>query len=118
MLWVLPAMAQVDLKEKLPFDSKVKMGKLENGLTYFIRPNAKPEKKVELRLVVNAGSILEDDDQLGLAHMTEHMAFNGTKLFKKNEIISFLQEIGVGFGNVGTNMNKGFVGSNYFLAIN
>ena len=99
MLWVLPAMAQVDLKEKLPFDSKVKMGKLENGLTYFIRPNAKPEKKVELRLVVNAGSILEDDDQLGLAHMTEHMAFNGTKLFKKNEIISFLQEIGVGFGN-------------------
>ncbi|MCZ2222976.1 MAG: insulinase family protein [Chitinophagales bacterium] len=84
---------------KLPIDSKVKIGKLANGLTYYIRNNKKPEKKVELRLVVNAGSILEDDDQQGLAHMTEHMAFNGTKNFKKNEIVSFLQNIGVGFGN-------------------
>ncbi|MFY7840381.1 MAG: M16 family metallopeptidase, partial [Lacibacter sp.] len=87
------------LADKLPFDTKVKTGKLENGLTYFIRPNQKPEKRVELRLVVNAGAINEDDDQLGLAHMTEHMAFNGTKNFKKNDIVSYLQEIGVGFGN-------------------
>ena len=85
--------------EKLPLDPKVKIGKLDNGLTYYIRENKKPEKKVELRLVVNAGSINEDDDQQGLAHMAEHMAFNGTKNFKKNEIVSFLQDIGVGFGS-------------------
>mgnify|MGYP002507672802 CR=1 FL=1 len=83
----------------IPFDSKVVTGKLENGLTYYIRTNKKPARRVELRLVVNAGSILEDPDQLGLAHMTEHMAFNGTKNFKKNDIVSYLQEIGVGFGN-------------------
>jgi len=91
--------AQLNLSEKLPLDPQVKIGKLENGLTYYIRQNKKPEKKVELRLVVNAGSINEDDDQQGLAHMAEHMAFNGTTNFKKNEIVSFLQDIGVGFGN-------------------
>jgi zinc protease len=84
---------------KLTIDPTVKIGKLANGLTYYIKNNKKPEKKVELRLVVNAGSILEDEDQQGLAHMTEHMAFNGTKNFKKNDIISYLQSIGVGFGN-------------------
>ncbi|MEO5999881.1 MAG: insulinase family protein [Chitinophagaceae bacterium] len=91
--------AQLDLTAKIPLDPKVKVGKLDNGLTYIIRQNNKPEKKVELRLVINAGSILEDDAQQGLAHMSEHMAFNGTTHFKKNEIISFLQDIGVGFGN-------------------
>jgi len=91
--------AQVNLTEPLPLDSKVKIGKLPNGLTYYIRQNKKPEQKVELRLLVNAGSINEDDDQQGLAHMAEHMAFNGTKNFKKNDIVSFLQDIGVGFGN-------------------
>lgn len=88
-----------NLEQKLPIDPNVKIGKLSNGLTYYIRNNKKPEKKLELRLVVNAGSILEDPDQLGIAHFTEHMAFNGTKNFKKNDIVSFLQSIGVGFGN-------------------
>lgn len=83
----------------IPTDNKVVIGKLENGLTYYIRTNKKPAKRVELRLALNAGSILEDPDQLGLAHMVEHMAFNGTKNFKKNDIVSYLQEIGVGFGN-------------------
>jgi zinc protease len=91
--------SQPGLKDTLPSDPKIKTGRLENGLTYYIRSNKKPEQKVELRLVVNAGSINEDDDQQGLAHMAEHMAFNGTKNFKKNDIVSFLQEIGVGFGN-------------------
>jgi len=86
------------LSEKLPVDPNVKIGKLANGLTYYIRRNVKPEKKVKLRLAVNAGSILEDDDQQGLAHFTEHMAFNGSKNFKKNDLISFLQSIGVEFG--------------------
>ncbi len=91
--------AQFDTSLKIPVDPKVKIGKLENGLTYYIRQNKKPEQKVELRLVVNAGSVQEDDDQQGLAHLAEHMAFNGTTNFKKNDIISFLQDIGVGFGN-------------------
>ena len=90
--------AQDNLTDKLPIEPKVKIGKLSNGLTYYIQKNVRPEKKVELRLVVNVGSILEDDDQQGLAHFTEHMAFNGTKNFKKNDLVSFLQTIGVEFG--------------------
>jgi secreted Zn-dependent insulinase-like peptidase len=74
---------QMDYSKAIPFDSTVKTGKLENGLTYYIKKNAKPEKKVDLRLVVNAGSILETDDQQGLAHFMEHMCFNGTKRFPK-----------------------------------
>ena len=63
---------------KIPVDSAVRVGKLPNGLTYYIRHNEKPENKAEMRLVVNAGSILEDPDQQGLAHFNEHMAFNGS----------------------------------------
>lgn len=96
---LLPSRAQINPSDRLPVDTAVTIGKLSNGLTYYIRPNQKPEQKVELRLVVNAGSINEDPDQLGLAHMAEHMAFNGTKNFKKNDIVSFLQAIGVGFGS-------------------
>ncbi|MFN5022193.1 MAG: M16 family metallopeptidase [bacterium] len=91
--------AQENTAAKLPFDANVTKGKLDNGLTYYIRENKKPEKKVELRLVIKTGSIMEDDDQQGLAHMAEHMAFNGTKNFKKNDIVSYLQSIGVEFGN-------------------
>src|ERR1044072_8039585 len=91
--------AQLNLGDSLPVDPKVKIGKLENGLTYYIRQNKKPEQKVELRLVVNTGSVMEDEDQQGLAHLAEHIAFNGTNNFKKNYIISFLQSIGVAFGS-------------------
>jgi zinc protease len=87
-----------DLNNPLPVDPNVKIGTLKNGMTYYIRKNTKPEKRVEMRLVVNVGSVLEDEDQLGLAHFIEHMAFNGTKNFEKNEIVSFLQSIGVEFG--------------------
>ena len=93
----LASVAQ-DLKSRLPDDPDVVTGKLENGLTYYIRPNHKPEKKVELRLAVKAGSILENDDQQGLAHFMEHMNFNGTKNFRKNDLVSYLQSIGVQFG--------------------
>ena len=75
-------LAQQSMDAVLPPDPSVKIGKLPNGLTYYIRSNKMPENKVELRLVINAGSINEDDDQLGLAHMAEHMAFNGTKNFR------------------------------------
>ena len=67
-------------------------------MTYYIRKNTKPENRVEMRLVVNVGSLLEDEDQQGLAHFIEHMAFNGTKNFEKNDIVSFLQSSGVEFG--------------------
>jgi zinc protease len=87
-----------NLDNKIPVDSKIKKGVLANGLTYYIRKNEKPEKRAELRLVVKAGSILEDEDQLGLAHFIEHMAFNGTENFAKNDLISYLQSIGVKFG--------------------
>jgi len=87
-----------ELDNKIPVDSKIRIGKLDNGLTYYIRKNVKPEKRVEMRLVVNVGSMMEDDDQQGLAHFVEHMAFNGTKNFEKNEIVSYLQSIGVQFG--------------------
>lgn len=93
------AQAQYNYTDSIPQDPALKKGKLSNGLTYYVRQNKKPEQKVELRLVVKAGSILENDNQQGLAHMAEHMAFNGTKNYKKNDIVGFLQSIGVGFGN-------------------
>ena len=86
------------LDSKIPVDTAVRQGTLDNGLTYYIRKNTKPENRVELRLAVNAGSILENDDQRGLAHFTEHMAFNGTEHFAKNELVSTLQSAGVRFG--------------------
>jgi zinc protease len=88
----------IDLTTPLPIDPGVKIGKLDNGLVYYIRYNKKPEKRVEVRLAVNAGSILENDDQQGLAHFMEHMNFNGTKNFPHNELIDFLQKTGVRFG--------------------
>lgn len=88
----------LDLSTKLAIDPSIRIGKLDNGLVYYIKQNKKPEKRVELRLVVNAGSILENDDQQGLAHYMEHMNFNGTKRFPKNELIDFLQKTGVKFG--------------------
>ncbi len=92
------AWSQIDVTQVMPLDPKVKIGRLSNGLTYYIRHNSLPEKRVELRLVVNAGSVMEDDDQQGLAHFMEHMNFNGTKRFPKNELVSYLQSIGVEFG--------------------
>lgn len=82
----------------VPSAPDVKTGKLANGLTYYIKPNARPVNKLELRLVVRAGSVLEDEDQRGLAHFVEHMAFNGTTHFKRHELTSYLQSIGVKFG--------------------
>jgi len=90
--------AQVNLSQPVPIDPNVRVGKLPNGLTYYIQKNTKPEKKMELRLVVNAGSILEDADQQGLAHFMEHMNFNGSKHFPKNELVDYLQKVGVKFG--------------------
>ncbi|NJB83022.1 M16 family metallopeptidase [Wenyingzhuangia aestuarii] len=89
---------QTATSSAIPTDTDVKKGTLSNGMTYYIRLNPKPEQKVELRLVVKAGSVLETDKQLGLAHFMEHMNFNGSKNFNKNELVDYLQSIGVKFG--------------------
>jgi len=101
-----PAPAQVTAPQKasasasapLPFDPAVTVGTLSNGMRYYIRENPKPEKRAELRLVVNAGSVLENEDQRGLAHMVEHMAFRGTKKFAGNQISSYLESVGMRYG--------------------
>ena len=82
----------------IPLDPAVEHGILDNGLEYFIRPNNKPENRIVLRLVVNAGSIQEDSDQSGLAHLIEHMAFNGTSNYEGHEIINYLESTGMQFG--------------------
>ncbi len=88
----------LELTDKLPSDPKVLTGTLDNGMKYYIRENATPEKRAEFTLVVHAGSILEDEDQQGLAHFNEHMAFNGSKNFPKHELIEYLESLGMKFG--------------------
>lgn len=105
-----------NLSEEIPLDDEVRMGTLKNGLTYYIRNNEKPEDKVDLRLVIKAGSILETEEQLGLAHFMEHMCFNGTKRFPKNTLVDYLQSIGVKFGQH-LNAYTSFDETVYFLPI-
>jgi zinc protease len=90
--------AAADLDAPLPINPKVRVGRLANGLTYYVRQNEKPADRAELRLVVDAGSVLEDDDQRGLAHFVEHMAFNGTTRFPKQDLIDYLELTGTRFG--------------------
>lgn len=90
--------AQTNSSDIIPMDKNVRYGVLSNGMHYYIRQNSKPEKRAELRLAVNAGSNLEDDNQQGIAHLTEHLAFNGTKNFKKNELVDYLESVGTKFG--------------------
>ena len=94
--------AQDDLSRFAPVDPEIRMGKLDNGLTYFIRKNKEPEKRASFYIIQNVGAILENDDQNGLAHFLEHMAFNGTSNFPDKAIISGLEKHGVAFG---TNIN-------------
>ncbi|HWL17559.1 MAG TPA: insulinase family protein [Opitutus sp.] len=95
--FVLPSIAPA-ADDTIPLDPAVRVGRLSNGLTYYIRKNVKPEKRVELRLAVNTGSVQEDDDQLGLAHLIEHLCFKGTKTFPKADLIHYLQSVGANFG--------------------
>src|ERR1700733_12829862 len=107
MRQILPLLAFLILQstyaqEKKPvpltLDPAVRTGKLPNGFTYYIRRNTEPEKRVQLYLVNKVGSVLETDDQLGLAHFMEHMSFNGTEHFPKNQLVDYLQKAGVRFG--------------------
>src|SRR5262249_11302068 len=78
----IDARAQFELDRPVPFDSATTTGTFSNGLRYYIKVNHEPRQRAELRLAVRAGSILEDDDQRGIAHFVEHMGFNGTRDFK------------------------------------
>jgi zinc protease len=102
--------------DRLPVDPNVRTGKLANGLTYIIRKNSQPGNRAELRLVVNAGSVLEADDQRGLAHFLEHMLFNGTCRFPKQSIQNFLESNGMRFGP-DLNASTGFDETSYILRI-
>lgn len=105
LLFLLPALlqatliiAQVDLSQPIPADPAIRTGRLGNGLTYFIRHNSEPENRASFYIIQNVGALLENDDQNGLAHFLEHMAFNGTKHFPGNSIISTLEKHGIAFG--------------------
>jgi zinc protease len=89
------AVASFSLTQLMPVDPEASLGTLPNGLKFYVRPNAKPARRVELRLVVKAGSVLEDPDQLGLAHFVEHMLFEGTTNFPGNGINDFLASLGL-----------------------
>src|SRR5207244_13135622 len=88
----------LNLQQPIPFDAVVHTGTLPNGLKFFIRQNPRPEKRVTLRLAVKAGSLFEADDQQGLAHLIEHMAFNGSAHFKPGELVSYFESIGARLG--------------------
>jgi zinc protease len=98
-LWAgTPAQVAPALSDQIPVEREITIGRLPNGLRYYVRTNKKPEKRAELRLAVKTGSVLEDDDQQGLAHFVEHMAFNGTEHFPKHDIVSFIESVGMRFG--------------------
>jgi len=99
LLLTLQLFAQpFNLKDKIPFDPATSKGILPNGLTYYVKSNSTPKNRAEMMIVVSAGSALEDNDQLGLAHFCEHMSFNGTKNFPKNDLIKYFESIGMEFG--------------------
>ncbi len=98
MVSVFAARAQMPQMPQLPLDSAVRMGKLENGLTYYIRHNEWPEERANFYIAQKVGSMQEDDDQRGLAHFLEHMCFNGTTHFPGNSLKTYLESIGVKFG--------------------
>jgi zinc protease len=87
-----------ELAKPLPVDAKVHIGTFDNGMRWYVQQNAEPDDRAVLRLVVDVGSVLEDPDQLGIAHFVEHMAFNGTKNFPGNELIRYLESVGTQFG--------------------
>ncbi len=99
---LLPALPSpsIDLAPdtKLVVDPTLRYGKLDNGLTYYVRRNSEPANRAELWLAINAGSVMEDDDQQGLAHFLEHMLFNGTENFPEQALINFFETIGMTFG--------------------
>src|SRR5688572_14426709 len=87
-----------DLNARLPLDKAIRTGTLPNGMTFYIRKNSEPDDRAMMRLAVRAGSVDEADDQRGMAHVLEHMAFNGSKHFPPGELVKYLESIGAQFG--------------------
>jgi len=110
------SVAQYPLSQLMPVDPEVVVGTLPNGLRYYVRANAKPPHRAELRLVVKAGSVLEDDDQQGLAHFVEHMEFEGTRHFPGQSITGFLSSLGLAIGP-DANAATGFDDTQYTLRV-
>src|SRR5215211_1651786 len=90
------SVASYSLSQQMPVDPEVAVGTLPNGLRYYVRANGKPDRRAELRLVVKAGSVLEDDDQQGLAHFVENLELEGTRHFPGQGLTDFLASLGVG----------------------
>lgn len=97
-------------------DSSIKVGSLENGMAYYVKENKEPLNRIQLRLLVKAGSCMEDDDQQGVAHFIEHMCFNGTKNFEKSAIVDYFETIGMKFGPE-VNAETNFLYTQFFLEI-
>jgi len=117
LLWCNLSFANIDdLDEKLTLNKEIIYGKLDNNFTYYIKQNIKPKKKATIHLILKAGSLMEDDDQLGLAHLIEHMVFNGTKSYPKNEIDDYLNSIGLQIGS-DYNAATGFEATIYKMEI-
>src|SRR5436190_532907 len=110
------SVASYALSQQMPVDPEVLVGALPNGLRFYVRPNGKPAREAELRLVVRAGSVLEDDDQRGLAHFVEHMEFQGTRHFPGEGITAFLGALGLSVG-ADANAATGFDETEYLLRV-
>jgi zinc protease len=110
------SVARYALTESMPVDPEVALGTLPNGLRYYVRPNARPPRRAELRLVVKAGSALEDDDQLGFAHFVEHLQFEGTRNFPKQSLTQFLSSLGMNLG-ADANASTSYDETEYMLRV-
>jgi zinc protease len=110
------SVASFALAEEMPVDPEVLVGGLPNGLRFYVRPNGKPAKQIELRLVVKAGSVLEDGDQLGLAHFVEHMQFEGSRHFPDRSLTEFLGSMGLSIG-ADANADTSFDETEYTLRV-
>jgi len=108
--------ATITLDSELPTDPNVTIGRLDNGITYYLLKNAKPANRADIRLIINSGSILEDEKQRGLAHFLEHMAFQGTEHFEKQAIVDFMESIGMRIGS-GINAATGLDETYYMLQL-
>ncbi len=115
-LYAQPVIDYKSLDEKIPNMKEVVTGKFDNGLTYFIRQNKKPANRAELMIIIRAGACYEDEDQKGLAHLNEHLCFNGTKNFPKDQLVKFLESIGMKFG-AELNAYTSFDETVYFLKV-
>ncbi|NVK22211.1 MAG: insulinase family protein [Kangiellaceae bacterium] len=112
----MTGVSQNDQKSQLPISNLVSYGQLDNGLTYYLRPNEKPKQRAFITLILNVGSLQEEDHERGVAHFVEHMAFNGSEHFAKDQLIKTLESLGMEFGS-DINAFTSFDNTRYLLEI-